>query len=318
MASNLKIIYPAFRSAYSPGVSDSVCIGKVRFRNRLGLAAGFDKNGAAIEFWDALGFSHVEVGTVTPLPQPGNDKPRIFRLPKDSALINRLGFNNAGADVIRRNIINARTGISNDFIIGVNIGKNKQTSVDNAVSDYLICFEKMFDVADYFTINVSSPNTPGLRQLQDEEHLAVLLSEMTSLNKKISLQNNQSEKEIFLKIAPDVSDETLWTVFKTCTLNKISAIIAANTTIDRQGLTTVIDQSGGLSGRPVSGKSNQILSKLNELKLATSGDTPKLIGVGGVFNKKDFEEKLRLGASIVQVYTGFIYEGPGMIRELLS
>jgi len=318
LASNLKFTYPVFHSAYSPGVSEEVSIGSVKFRNRLGLAAGFDKNGVAIEFWDALGFSHVEVGTVTPLPQPGNEKPRIFRLPKDSALINRLGFNNSGADVIRSNIIKARTKLRNDFVIGVNIGKNKQTPVDKAVGDYLICFEKMYDVADYFTVNVSSPNTPGLRQLQDEEHLAVLLSELSSLNKNISLRNNLREKEIFLKIAPDVSEETLRSVFDICTLNSITAIIATNTTIGRQGLTTVIDQTGGLSGRPISGKSNEILSKLNVLKRSSSGKTPDLIGVGGVFTKNDFEEKLRLGASLVQVYTGFIYEGPGMIRALLS
>ncbi len=318
MASNLKITYPVFRSAYSPGISKEVSIGSVNFRNRLGLAAGFDKNGAAIDFWDALGFSHVEVGTVTPLPQPGNEKPRIFRLPKDSALINRLGFNNDGADVIRKNILKARTNISRDFIIGINIGKNKSTPVEYAVSDYLICFEMMFDVADYFTVNVSSPNTPGLRQLQDEEHLALLLSELSSLNRKISVREKKSEKEIFLKIAPDMNDETLRSVFEICTLNNISAIIGTNTSVDRQGLTTVIDQAGGLSGRPIAGKSNRILSGLSELKRSSSGKTPDLIGVGGVFSKEDFEEKLRLGASLVQVYTGFIYEGPGMIRRLLS
>lgn len=178
----MKLAYPLFHSAYSPVNNDPVKIGPLTFRNRLGLAAGFDKNGVAIEFWDALGFSHVEVGTVTPLPQPGNEMPRIFRLPKDSALINRLGFNNLGADAVRANILRARKKVSNDFIIGVNIGKNKLTPVEDAVNDYTTCLEKLYDSADYFTVNVSSPNTPGLRQLQDEVHLAELLSKISALN----------------------------------------------------------------------------------------------------------------------------------------
>ncbi|MBK6504762.1 MAG: quinone-dependent dihydroorotate dehydrogenase [Ignavibacteria bacterium] len=318
MITKLKLAYPLFHSGYSPVNNDPVKIGPLTFRNRLGLAAGFDKNGTAIEFWDALGFSHVEVGTVTPLPQPGNELPRIFRLPKDSALINRLGFNNRGADAVRTNILKARKKVSNDFVIGVNIGKNKSTPVEDAVKDYTTCFEKMYDAADYFTVNVSSPNTPGLWQLQDEEHLAELLSKISALNNSISSQKQVRNKDIFLKIAPDINDETLHSIFNICTANEITGIIATNTTIGRTGLQTVIDQQGGLSGKPVFGKSNEVLGKLNELRKASSHKTPELIGVGGVFTKSDYKEKLRLGASLVQVYTGFVYEGPGMIKELLN
>lgn len=314
----MKLAYPLFHSAYSPVNNDPVKIGPLTFRNRLGLAAGFDKNGVAIEFWDALGFSHVEVGTVTPLPQPGNEMPRIFRLPKDSALINRLGFNNLGADAVRANILRARKKVSNDFIIGVNIGKNKLTPVEDAVNDYTTCLEKLYDSADYFTVNVSSPNTPGLRQLQDEDHLAELLSKLSALNNSISSQRQSRNKDIFLKIAPDINDETLHSIFNICTANEITGIIATNTTIERSGLQTVIDQQGGLSGRPVFGKSNEVLGKLNALRKSSSHKTPTLIGIGGVFTKSDYKEKIKLGASLVQVYTGFIYEGPAMIRKLLK
>jgi dihydroorotate dehydrogenase len=316
--SKAKFLYPVFNSLYSASADDPAQIGSVKFRNRLGLAAGFDKNGVAIEFWDALGFSHAEVGTVTPLPQPGNEKPRIFRLPEDSALINRMGFNNEGANAVRQNILKARKHASKDFVIGVNIGKNKSTPVEEAVSDYLQCFEKMFDVADYFTVNVSSPNTPGLRELQNEKLLDELLSSLSSLNKSFSSITGLPEKDIFLKIAPDLSDDSVNAIFDICVSNKLSAIIATNTTISRNGLKTANDEQGGLSGKPLLTVSNNILSKLNSLRSSSGKDAPQLVGVGGVFTKSDFLEKVNLGASLVQLYTGFIYEGPKIIKNILG
>ncbi|MEZ4689666.1 MAG: quinone-dependent dihydroorotate dehydrogenase [Ignavibacteria bacterium] len=205
--SKATFLYPILKLIFSPE-SDSVAELKgLKFKNRLGLAAGFDKNGIAIRFWEALGFSHLEVGTVTPLPQPGNPKPRIFRLKEDEAIINRLGFNNKGAEEVRRNILEARKLTGKDFVIGVNIGKNKNTPIKEAVNDYKKCFEKLFDVADYFTINISSPNTEGLRLLQEEEYLDELLSEIKDLNDLISRSNSEQPKSVFLKIAPDLTPD---------------------------------------------------------------------------------------------------------------
>ncbi len=306
------------RSAFSPGKCIPVTIGQLKFRNPLGLAAGFDKNGKAIELWDALGFSHAEIGTVTPKPQPGNDKPRIFRLKEDNALINRLGFNNAGADAVRQNIFKARQNVSSDFVIGVNIGKNKNTGLDDAVSDYLMCFEILFDAGDYFTVNVSSPNTPGLRQLQDDEHLKFLLSSLSELNFKLSRSKNLKPKNIFLKIAPDVSSDSIESIYKICSDNNITAIIATNTTITRSGLKLALEEAGGLSGKPLTELSNSVLAELNSVRSKLNGRRVGLIGVGGVFSKNDYERKLSLGASLVQVYTGFVYEGPGIVKKLLN
>lgn len=293
---------------------ESVIIDGLKFKNPLGLAAGFDKNGIAVLFFEALGFSHMEVGTVTPLPQPGNQKPRIFRLKKDKALINRLGFNNKGADQVRENILNARKKLHGDFIIGVNIGKNKDTAIKDAYSDYKICFEKLYDAADYFTINISSPNTEGLRLLHEEQYLDNLLSEIQNLNKEISKSKSSDTKRIFLKIAPELSEEMLTMIFSLCVKNKLTGIIATNTTVERKALKTEINEQGGLSGMPLKKRSDKVLSKLNSLN---NKNQLKLIGVGGIFTEKDFNGKVLAGATLAQVYTGFIYEGPSIIKKIL-
>ena len=318
IVSKHSLLYPVFRIFYSPGDINSVLISDLKFKNRLGLSAGFDKNGIALRFWESLGFSHVEVGTVTPLPQPGNEKPRIFRLKKENALINRLGFNNKGADELKKNIIEARKFTGNDFIVGVNIGKNKDTSIKNAFEDYKICFEKLYDEADYFTINISSPNTEGLRLLHEEQYLDTLLSELQKLNHHISDLKSSDVKCIFLKIAPDINNEMIESVYRTAVKNNISGIVATNTTVQRPKIKSDLDEQGGLSGKPLKSMSDKVLKKLNELNKKNLLNPLILIGAGGVFSKKDFDDKINNGASLVQVYTGFIYEGPSLIKKILN
>lgn len=310
-------LYPLFKRIYSPRKISEVFINEIKFKNKLGLAAGFDKNGIAIRFWESIGFSHMEVGTVTPLPQTGNDRPRIFRLKNDEALINRLGFNNKGADEIRYNILEAKKLTGKDFVIGVNIGKNKATPVKDAVIDYRICFEKLYDAADYFTINISSPNTEGLRLLQEEQHLDKLLSEIQKLNIEISKSKSSSLKCIFLKIAPDITEEMAEMIYNVSVNNNITGIIATNTTVQRIKLKTAINEQGGLSGKPLKQMSDNILKKLNVLN-SKNNNALILIGVGGVFSRSDFEDKINSGALLVQIYTGFIYEGPSVLRNILS
>ncbi|MBK8550087.1 MAG: quinone-dependent dihydroorotate dehydrogenase [Ignavibacteria bacterium] len=312
--SKAKFLYPLLKIIYAPQTRSGVIISKLKFTNRLGLAAGFDKNGIAIRFWEALGFSHVEVGTVTPLPQSGNDKPRIFRLKKDEAIINRLGFNNKGADEIKKNILKAKKYTGTDFIIGVNIGKNKNTAIKDAVSDYRICFEKLYDAADYFTINISSPNTEGLRMLHEEEYLDNLLREIQTLNKEISKSKSSSLKCIFLKIAPDLNDNILESIYKLTKKSNLTGIIATNTTVERMNLKTNITEQGGLSGKPLKLISDRILKRLFEMN---PDNSLILTGVGGVFTRTDFDDKISSGASLVQIYTGLIYEDPGIIKKIL-
>ncbi|MDQ3021496.1 MAG: quinone-dependent dihydroorotate dehydrogenase [Bacteroidota bacterium] len=315
--SKTTFVYPILKKIYSTEKIETIDIGKLKFKNRLGLAAGFDKNGIAIRLWETIGFSHVEVGTVTPLPQPGNDKPRIFRLKKDKAIVNRLGFNNKGADEVKKNILVAKKFFGKDFIIGVNIGKNKETQIKDAVNDYKICFEKLYDVADYFTINISSPNTEGLRKLHEEEHLNGLLSDIQILNNQISKSKSSELKCIFLKIAPDLNDEMIELIYKISVKNKLTGIIATNTTVERIELITKINEQGGLSGKPLKSMTDKVLKKLSELN--NNSEFPlRLIGVGGVFGKQDFDEKIKSGAKLVQIYTGFIYEGPALIKKILS
>jgi dihydroorotate dehydrogenase len=315
--SRFTFIYPLMRFFYFPCRGKAIEIEGIKFRSRLGLAAGFDKNGIALRFWEAVGFSHVEAGTVTPLPQPGNDKPRIFRLPDDNALINRLGFNNKGADEIRKNILEAKKKISKDFVIGVNIGKNKVTPVENAVNDYLICFEKLYDAADYFTINISSPNTEGLRKLQGEEYLNSLLQSIQKLNLDISAVKGKEMKVVFLKIAPDLTEEELIFIYNAACRHMLNGIIATNTTISRENLSTNTNEAGGLSGKPLKAKADSVLNFLNNLNLNNKEKRITLIGAGGVFDKSDYRDKLNNGAALVQVYTGFIYKGPAIIKKLL-
>ncbi|TKC03916.1 quinone-dependent dihydroorotate dehydrogenase [Pedobacter frigoris] len=281
----------------------------IKFKNPVGLAAGFDKNGEYIEALSDLGFGFIEVGTVTPLPQPGNDKPRMFRLEEDSAIINRMGFNNKGVDTLAERLRLLKSKNS-DIVIGGNIGKNKNTPNEDAVSDYIKCFDRLFDVVDYFVVNVSSPNTPGLRALQEKGPLMELLNTLQQRNSK-----NNISRPILLKIAPDLTNEQLDDIVEIVLKTGIAGVIATNTTIDRSSLYTaevVKNEAGGLSGKPLTVRSTEVIRYLSE----KSGKAFPIIGVGGIHSPQDAIDKLEAGASLVQLYTGFIYEGPGIIKRI--
>jgi dihydroorotate dehydrogenase len=285
----------------------------LKFKNPVGLAAGFDKNGDTIAEMANLGFGFIEVGTVTPLPQPGNPKPRMFRLPADGALINRMGFNNLGVDVLASRIAAYRKtteATKNPVIIGGNIGKNKNTPNEDAVSDYIKCFDRLFDVVDYFVVNVSSPNTPGLRALQEKEPLMHILNTLQQRNRK-----NDISRPMLLKIAPDLTNEQLNDIVEIVQQTGIAGVIATNTTISREGLTSapqVVNETGGLSGKPLTRRSTEVIRYLSE----KSNMSFPIIGVGGIHSPEDAVEKLNAGASLIQLYTGFIYEGPGLISRI--
>jgi dihydroorotate dehydrogenase len=278
------------------------------FPNPVGLAAGFDKNGEIFRQMGDLGFGFVEIGTVTPKGQPGNPKPRIFRLPKDEALINRMGFNNWGVEVVAEKLKHR----PKNLIIGGNIGKNKDTPNPSAVQDYEICFNVLFDLVDFFVVNVSSPNTPHLRELQEKEPLTTILNHLQSINKK---KNNR--KPILLKIAPDLNDTQLDDIIDIIKESQIDGVIATNTTIERTTLKSspeLISQigEGGLSGKPLRKRSTEVIRYLYD----KSGGIFPIIGVGGVHSPEDAIEKLEAGASLVELYTGFIYEGPGLVKKI--
>jgi dihydroorotate dehydrogenase len=278
------------------------------FPNPVGLAAGFDKDADFFEEFANLGFGFIEVGTITPKPQDGNPQPRMFRLPSDSGLINRMGFNNSGVEVARERLLRRRPGL----IIGGNIGKNKVTPNEQAVDDYLICFRRLHDVVDYFVVNVSSPNTPGLRELQDKEPLMHILNTLMAENATVP-----QPRPILLKIAPDLTDAQLDDIIEIVKETGISGIIATNTTISREGLNTdaaTLEEigMGGLSGQPVKHRSTEVVRYLHT---KSNGAFP-IIGVGGIGNAADALEKLRAGATLVQVYTGLIYRGPSLIKEI--
>jgi len=280
----------------------------LKFKNPVGLAAGFDKDAKLIDEMAMLGFGFIEIGTLTPKPQEGNPKPRLFRLPKDQALINRMGFNNGGvAEAVER--LKTR---NSDILIGGNIGKNKLTPNENAVDDYLFCFEYLFNYVDYFVVNVSSPNTPNLRDLQEKEPLKKLLSEVKKANLKKS-----KPKPILLKIAPDLTVGQLDDIVEIVLDTKIDGVIATNTTIDRSILTTEISQveaigAGGVSGKVLAKKSTEVIRFLAK----QSNNAFPIIGVGGIFSAQDAIDKLEAGASLVQIYSGMIYEGPGLIKKI--
>jgi len=281
----------------------------IKFSNPVGLAAGFDKNGEYIEALSNLGFGFIEVGTVTPLPQPGNDKPRMFRLTDDKAIINRMGFNNKGVDVLAERLRLLREKDAK-IVIGGNIGKNKNTPNEEAVNDYIKCFDRLFDVVDYFVVNVSSPNTPGLRSLQEKGPLKDILNTLQSRN----LINGLS-RPILLKIAPDLSNEQLDDIVEIVQETKIAGVIATNTTVDRNGLysaETVVKEAGGLSGKPLTKRSTEVIRYLAD----KSNRSFPIIGVGGIHTPEDAKEKLAAGASLIQVYTGFIYEGPAIVKNI--
>lgn len=280
----------------------------LKFKNPIGLAAGFDKNAEYIEDMARLGFGFIEIGTVTPKPQSGNDKPRMFRLIEDQGIINRMGFNNQGAEVAagRLKFFKDRQGL----IVGGNIGKNKMTANENAFEDYRYCFHALFDYVDYFVVNVSSPNTPGLRELQERGPLTQILTSLQELNNE-----KQHPKPILLKIAPDLVFSQLDDIVDIVQETGISGVIATNTTIVRAGLRSrqdLVQQSGGVSGRPLRDRSTEVIRYLSE---KSQGSFP-IIGVGGIHSAEDALEKLEAGASLVQVYTGFIYEGPALISRI--
>jgi dihydroorotate dehydrogenase len=275
----------------------------LKFKNPVGLAAGFDKDAKLYQELSKLGFGFIEIGTLTPKPQEGNPKKRLFRLKQDSAIINRMGFNNGGVlDAVKRLKKNNRV------LIGGNIGKNKNTPNEEAVSDYEICFEALFPHVDYFVVNVSSPNTPNLRALQDKEPLTNLLQTLQNLN----LQKPK-QKPILLKIAPDLTDEQLLDIIDIINQTKIAGVIATNTTLSREGLQSENKaEMGGLSGKPLTNRSTEVIRFLSE----KSNKSFPIIGVGGIHSADDAIEKLNAGASLVQLYTGFIYEGPRLIKEI--
>ncbi len=289
---------------------------ELSFSNPVGLGAGFDKNAAYLEELAALGFGFVEVGTVTPLAQPGNEKPRLFRLPKDEALINRMGFNNDGAEAVKKRLMKWKNGqqstINRQLIVGCNIGKNKITANEDAWKDYNTCFTKLNDSADYFVVNVSSPNTPGLRALQDKEALYKILSELQNINYGL-----QQKKPLLLKIAPDLTLSQLDDIIALVSETKLDGLVATNTTISRDRLNTSAKEvevigAGGLSGKPLQQRSTEVVSYLSRhLQNAVP-----IIASGGIFTGRDAKEKLDAGASLVQVWTGFIYEGPGIVKKI--
>lgn len=281
------------------------------FKNPIGLAAGFDKNGDYIDTLGKLGFGFIEVGTITPLPQPGNPKPRLFRLNKSHALINRMGFNNKGVDYLVERLKQCQY----KGIIGVNIGKNAFTPLEEAVEDYLICLKKVYSYADYITINVSSPNTPHLRELQESEYLNRLLLAVSDI-RSILEKEQGVHKPILLKISPDETPETLEAIAHAVLHHKIDGIIATNTTINKSKVATLQhgQEAGGLSGSPLLTSSNQTLKTL----YALLGNKVPLIGVGGIMKSSEIREKLNSGAKLIQVYTGLIYHGPFWIKHLLK
>lgn len=276
----------------------------LKFKNPLGIAAGFDKNGIVVNQLAALGFGFVEVGTVTFKPQKGNDKPRLFRLPEDQALINRLGFNNEGTPAI----VERLKKLSPKCVLGVNIGKNKDVPNEEAIENYLQSFDLAHTVADYIAVNVSSPNTPNLRELQKAENLEELLGELQKRNRELSA------KPLLVKIAPDLSDAEIEAIADIAERLNLSGIIATNTTISRENLKTKIDETGGLSGAPVREKSNAVIKKIYKY----SGGKLPIIGVGGIFTAEDAFEKIASGASLVQAYTGFVYGGISFARDVNS
>ncbi|KAB0303776.1 quinone-dependent dihydroorotate dehydrogenase [Vibrio fortis] len=281
------------------------------FKNPVGLAAGLDKNGECIDAFGAMGFGFVEVGTVTPRPQAGNDKPRLFRLVEAEGIINRMGFNNLGVDNIVENVKRSNY----DGILGINIGKNKDTPIEKGAEDYLICMEKVYQYAGYIAVNISSPNTPGLRSLQYGEALDELLAELKTKQAELE-QKHGKYVPLALKIAPDLSDDEISQICESLIKNKIDGVIATNTTLDRsivEGMKHA-DEAGGLSGRPVQSRSTEVVRKLHE----ELGDKLPIIGVGGVDSYVAAKEKMMAGAKLVQVYSGFIYKGPSLVSDIVK
>lgn len=285
----------------------------LKFSNPIGLAAGFDKNGTVAQAIEALGFGFVEVGTVTNIAQPGNPRPRLFRLSIDRALVNRAGFNNDGAESLAQRLKKARP----NCVLGVNIGKSRVVPVEEAVPDYLACFDKIYDVADFIVVNVSSPNTPNLRELQKGRELEALLGALQNRNRELGERKSHDGLPLLVKISPDLDAGELETIVEVAASLKLAGIIATNTTTSRAGLQSPPDiveacGAGGLSGAPLRARSTEIIASLSRL----AKNRLTIIGVGGIFSAMDAWEKIRAGASLVQLYTGFVYQGLGVARDL--
>lgn len=301
-----------FNRFYSQKVkSDPIEVMGITFPNCVGLAAGLDKDGEAIDAFHKMGFGHIEVGTVTPKPQPGNPKPRMFRVKEEEAIINRMGFNNKGVDNLVENLKARRSNI----LVGVNIGKNKDTPLDEGKNDYLMCMEKVYPHAAYITVNISSPNTPGLRSLQYGELLNELLSEL-KVKQSVLTEDHGRYVPLALKIAPDLSEKEIDSIAVSLLENKFDAVIATNTTLDRQGIRGLqhAEENGGLSGCPLFNSSTAVIAKLHS-KLQKR---IPIIGVGGINNAHDAQMKFEAGADLVQIYTGFIYQGPVLIKQIIE
>ena len=275
----------------------------LKFRNTLGVAAGLDKNGDYVDELESLGFGFVELGTVTPKPQEGNQKPRVFRYLNQQAVVNRLGFNNKGVNYLVSKIKNKKY----DAVIGVNIGANKESTNDQRIEDYVFCFEKVYKYCDYVTVNISSPNTPKLRKLHNPDELEKIFKRINEIK-----STNQIEIPVFLKISPDEDEETILKIVNIYKTLKINGLIVTNTSIDKDILEGCTHE-GGISGKPLFKKSTQLLKRIHEFDKDIF-----LVGVGGVFTKEDYKNKTRLGASLVQIYTGFIFQGPAVVKKILS
>lgn len=308
--SSLNTLYKLGLSSFvAPAIPDDTrTVMGIQFPNPVGLAAGLDKNGECIDGLSSLGFGFIEIGTITPLPQPGNPRPRLFRLPEASAIINRMGFNNMGVDALIENVKRAHY----KGILGINIGKNAATPIENAASDYLTCLRRVYAHAGYITVNISSPNTRNLRQLQDEAALDALLSQLKT-EQQILADKHGKYVPIALKIAPDLADEQIAQIASLLMRHRIDGVIATNTTLSREGVEHLIhgSEAGGLSGAPVRDKSTAVIRKLAS---HLQGALP-IIGAGGILNGADAVEKIEAGASLVQLYSGMIYRGPILVAE---
>lgn len=311
---------PALRRAAAMGLTSSIVkpahdprtVMGITFPNPVGLAAGLDKDGAYIDGLATLGFGSIEVGTVTPRAQPGNPMPRMFRLPKANAIINRMGFNNGGADAFVANVKASKFYQNKEGVLGLNIGKNADTPIERAVDDYLICLEKVYPYASYVTVNISSPNTKNLRQLQGASELDALLSQLKGAQQRLSDQHKRYVP-IALKIAPDMELEQIQTIAQALLHHKMDGVIATNTTVSRDAVKNLkhAEETGGLSGAPVFEASNKVIRALK----SELGDALPIIGVGGILSGSDAQAKIAAGASLVQLYTGLIYRGPALIKE---
>ena len=294
----MKLFFPANKDFDNPKEYFNL-----KFRNMLGVAAGLDKNGDYVDELESLGFGFIELGTVTPKPQEGNQKPRVFRYLNQQAVVNRLGFNNKGVNYLVSKIKNKKY----DAVIGVNIGANKESTNDQRIEDYVFCFEKVYKYCDYVTVNISSPNTPKLRKLHNPDELEKIFKRINEIK-----STNKIDIPIFLKISPDESEETILKIVNIHETLKINGLIVSNTSIDKDILEGCSNE-GGISGRPLFKRSTQLLERIHEFDKDIF-----LIGVGGVFSKEDYENKINLGASLVQIYTGFIFEGPAIVKNILS